>query len=56
MGFAAHIMGLCAFASQLLCAQVVGQGFRRVSYDTAENGLFLPKYVNVFGVQLLIVL
>jgi type III restriction enzyme len=49
-----HIMGLRAFTSQLLCEQVVGRGLRRVSYDTDENGLFLPEYVNVFGVPLTI--
>nr|WP_207190994.1 DEAD/DEAH box helicase family protein [Halochromatium salexigens] len=47
-----HIMGLRAFTSQLLCEQVVGRGLRRVSYDTDANGLFLPEYVNVFGVPL----
>lgn len=47
-----HIMGLRAFTSQLLCEQVVGRGLRRVSYDTDENGLFVPQYVNVFGVPL----
>ncbi|EAQ12462.1 type III restriction enzyme [Maritimibacter alkaliphilus HTCC2654] len=47
-----HIMGLRAFTSQLLCEQVVGRGLRRVAYDTDENGLFLPEYVNVFGVPL----
>ncbi|MGO8568553.1 BPTD_3080 family restriction endonuclease [Rhizobium ruizarguesonis] len=49
-----HIMGLRAFTSQLLCEQVVGRGLRRVSYDTDENGLFVPEYVNVFGVPLTI--
>ncbi|MEQ5778524.1 DEAD/DEAH box helicase family protein [Thalassospira sp. NFXS8] len=49
-----HIMGLRAFTSQLLCEQVVGRGLRRVSYDRDENGLFLPEYVNVFGVPLTI--
>lgn len=47
-----HIMGLRAFTSQLLCEQVVGRGLRRVSYDTDDDGLFLPEYVNVFGVPL----
>lgn len=47
-----HIMGLRAFTSQLLCEQVMGRGLRRVSYDTDETGLFLPEYVNVFGVPL----
>ena len=45
-----HIMGLRAFSSQLLCEQVVGRGLRRVSYDLGENGLFVPEYVNVFGI------
>ncbi len=47
-----HIMGLRAFSSQLLCEQVIGRGLRRVSYDRDENGLFIPEYVNVFGVPL----
>jgi type III restriction enzyme len=47
-----HIMGLRAFTSQLLCEQVIGRGLRRVSYDTDEDGLFRPEYVNVFGVPL----
>ena len=45
-----HIMGLRAFSSQLLCEQVVGRGLRRTSYDVAEDGLFQPEYVNIFGV------
>jgi type III restriction enzyme len=45
-----HIMGLRAFSSQLLCEQVVGRGLRRVSYDVGEDGLFVPEYVNIFGV------
>jgi type III restriction enzyme len=47
-----HIMGLRAFTSQLLCEQVIGRGLRRVSYETDDNGLFLPEYVNIFGVPL----
>ena len=47
-----HIMGLRAFTSQLLCEQVIGRGLRRVSYDTDGNGLFMPEYVNIFGVPL----
>ncbi|MCK9366799.1 MAG: DEAD/DEAH box helicase family protein [Metallibacterium scheffleri] len=47
-----HIMGLRAFTSQLLCEQVIGRGLRRVGYETDENGLFLPEFVNVFGVPL----
>lgn len=46
-----HIMGLRAFASQLLCEQVVGRGLRRTSYDVdEETGLFAPEYVNIFGI------
>jgi len=47
-----HIMGLRAFTSQLLCEQVIGRGLRRVGYDRDEDDLFLPEYVNVFGVPL----
>ena len=47
-----HIMGLRAFTSQLLCEQVIGRGLRRVAYDRDEQGLFLPEYVNIFGVPL----
>ncbi len=55
-----HIMGLRAFTSQLLCEQVIGRGLRRVSYDTelvicpdgVERALFMPEFVNVFGVPL----
>jgi type III restriction enzyme len=50
-----HIMGLRAFTSQLLCEQVIGRGLRRVSYDV-RDGLFVPEYVNVFGVPLSIAL
>ena len=45
-----HIMGLRAFASQLLCEQVVGRGLRRTAYEVTPKGLFEPEYVNVFGV------
>ena len=51
-----HIMGLRAFTSQLLCEQVIGRGLRRVSYDMDEQGLYVPEYVNVFGVPLSIAL
>lgn len=55
-----HIMGLRAFTSQLLCEQVIGRGLRRVSYDKelvvcpdgVERELFIPEFVNVFGVPL----
>lgn len=47
-----HIMGLRAFTSQLLCEQVIGRGLRRVAHDMDADGLFLPEYVNVFGVPL----
>ncbi|MEO5607573.1 MAG: type III restriction endonuclease subunit R, partial [Polaromonas sp.] len=51
-----HIMGLRAFTSQLLCEQVIGRGLRRVSYDKDKQGLYLPEFVNVFGVPLSIAL
>jgi type III restriction enzyme len=47
-----HIMGLRAFTSQLLCEQVIGRGLRRVSYDMDNSGLYVPEFVNVFGVPL----
>jgi type III restriction enzyme len=47
-----HILGLRAFTSQLLCEQVIGRGLRRVAYEMDEDGLFLPEYVNIFGVPL----
>lgn len=51
-----HIMGLRAFTSQLLCEQVIGRGLRRVAYDKDKDGLYLPEFVNVFGVPLSIAL
>ncbi len=46
-----HIMGLRAFTSQLLCEQVIGRGLRRTSYEVdPDTGLYMPEYVNVFGV------
>jgi type III restriction enzyme len=45
-----HILGLRAFASQLLCEQVVGRGLRRVSYDVNADGRFEAEYVNIYGV------
>lgn len=47
-----HIMGLRAFTSQLLCEQVIGRGLRRVSYDMDDKGMYVPEFVNVFGVPL----
>lgn len=41
-----HILGLRAFASQLLCEQVVGRGLRRSDY----TDLTQPEYVDVYGV------
>jgi type III restriction enzyme len=46
-----HIMGLRAFASQLLCEQVVGRGLRRTSYEV-KDGYFEPEYVNIFGIPI----
>lgn len=41
-----HILGLRAFASQLLCEQVVGRGLRRSSYADLSQ----PEYVDIYGV------
>jgi type III restriction enzyme len=45
-----HILGLRAFASQLLCEQVVGRGLRRMSYTPdPETGKLPAEYVDVYG-------
>ena len=31
---------------------MIGRGLRRVAYDMDKDGLYLPEYVNVFGVPL----
>lgn len=41
-----QILGLRAFASQLLCEQVIGRGLRRLNYDDFKE----PEYVDVYGV------
>ena len=41
-----HILGLRAFASQLLCEQVVGRGLRRSSYEDLTQ----PEFVDIYGV------
>lgn len=46
-----HILGVRAFASQLLCEQVVGRGLRRMSYTPdPETGLLSPEHVDVYGI------
>ena len=45
-----HILGVRAFASQLLCEQVVGRGLRRRNYTVNEQGRFEPEYANVYGI------
>jgi hypothetical protein len=46
-----HILGVRAFASQLLCEQVVGRGLRRMSYTPdPESGLLSPEHVDVYGI------
>lgn len=41
-----QILGLRAFASQLLCEQVVGRGLRRSSMEDLSQ----PEYVDIYGV------
>jgi type III restriction enzyme len=41
-----HILGLRAFASQLLCEQVVGRGLRRSDYSDLSQ----PEFVDIYGV------
>ena len=45
-----HILGVCAFGTQLLCEQVVGRGLRRMSFALDDNGRFFPEYAEVYGV------
>src|SRR5262249_4371828 len=46
-----HILGVRAFASQLLCEQVVGRGLRRMNYEPRkEDGLLDAEYVDVYGI------
>ena len=56
-----HILGVRAFATQLLCEQVVGRGLRRMSYATEPRSLEVagrsvtidalpPEYAEVYGV------
>ena len=45
-----HVLGVRAFATQLLCEQVVGRGLRRMSYAVNAMGHFNPEYAEVYGV------
>ena len=46
-----QILGLRAFASQLLCEQVVGRGLRRMDYrPDPATGLLAEEYCDVYGV------
>jgi len=46
-----HIMGLRAFTSQLLCEQVVVPRLApHLLRCESRHRLFLPEYVNIFGV------
>jgi len=46
-----HILGIRAFASQLLCEQVVGRGLRRMDYTPDPGtGLLTEEYVDVYGI------
>jgi type III restriction enzyme len=46
----AHILGVRAFGTQLLCEQVVGRALRRMRYATNKDGHFDPEYAEVYGV------
>src|SRR6266849_2850753 len=41
-----QILGLRAFASQLLCEQVIGRGLRRSSYEDLSE----PEFVDIYGI------
>jgi len=46
----AHVLGVRAFGTQLLCEQVVGRALRRQSYDLNEDNLFSVEYADVLGI------
>ncbi len=46
----AHVLGVRAFGTQLLCEQVIGRALRRQSYDLNEEGLFNVEYADVLGI------
>ncbi len=46
----AHVLGVRAFGTQLLCEQVVGRGLRRRSYAVNKEGMFDAEYAEVYGV------
>ncbi len=47
----AHILGVRAFGTQLICEQVVGRALRRQNYSLdRETGLFAPEYADIFGI------
>src|SRR5439155_8341567 len=46
-----HILGVRAFASQLLCEQVVGRALRRMDYTPdSQTGLLTEEYADVYGI------
>ena len=45
-----HVLGVCAFGTQLLCEQVIGRALRRQSYDLNEENLFNVEYADVLGI------
>ena len=45
-----HVLGVRAFGTQLLCEQVIGRALRRLSYQTASDGLFPVEYADVLGI------
>jgi len=46
----AHVLGVRAFGTQLLCEQVIGRALRRQSYDLNEEGKFNVEYADVLGI------
>ena len=45
-----HVLGVCAFGTQLLCEQVIGRALRRQSYDLNEEDVFDVEYADVLGI------
>jgi type III restriction enzyme len=47
---AAHVLGVRAFGTQLLCEQVVGCALRRMNAATHENGPFNAEHAEAYSV------
>src|SRR6201988_39516 len=46
----AHVLGVRAFGTQLLCEQVIGRALRGQSYELNDDTLFNVEYADVLGI------